>query len=143
MIRQGNNTQSYRRYHQLRNRLIEEQPHWISRSNINSKIIPSLFLKPLTTGLTTKTSNFWRLHPIAIRLDRKLNVDAVSEKSFSQRQFSKRLMVQAFLDPMIATGDHRANYSQLVEEFLQRFENLDALEEDESYFEVIKSYFIK
>lgn len=130
--------------------LESEKPHWIRRDNMTSKINEDLFVEPCTTGLISKTSYFWRYHPISIKMNRKMSeeyykmfvaADGLSDSKSSQNALAKKMMVEDFLAPLVTTGKERQSYKELVKEFSDKFQNLHAFEGYEWYFDV--SSFIK
>lgn len=133
------------RYQLLLKDLESEKSHWIRRDNMTSKITDELFEEPCTTGLISKTSYYWRYHPISIKLNRKMSeeyykmfvaADGLSDSKSSQNALAKKLMVEDFLEPLVSTGKERQSYKELVKEFSEKFQNLHAFEGYEWYFDV-------
>ena len=133
------------RYQLLLKDLESEKPHWIRRDNMASKINDDLFVEPCTTGLISKTSYYWRYHPISIKLNRKMSeeyykmfvaADGLSDSKSNQNALAKKLMIEDFLEPLVSTGKERQSYKELVKEFSEKFQSLHAFEGYEWYFDV-------
>lgn len=136
IVRDRNTRAGQLRFQALLNQLEEEQTNWVTRENMDSKINAALFATPCTTGLVTKNSHLWRLHTITMNINREISAelkeeysdvgDQASVKSALQLKLDSKAYVHDFLEPMIGTGEDRANMKQLVREFSQSFAGLDA-----------------
>lgn len=135
------------RYSHLVADLLAEKDSWITKENIDAKITDSLFEKQTTTGIVTKTSDLWRLQVISVDLDRVMSPELANEytgQTLSDRlsrrgQFreAKKLYVQDILNPMIGSGEERANFKQLVEEFTATLDKAEAFEAFDFYNQTV------
>ena len=141
--------QQQNRYLELTEALREESATWITYENMDSRIVEELFAKPATTGLVTGESRHWRHHLMTINLRRVVSPEFVAENAGSssladrlqqrgQLKSVKRMLVEDFLEPLIGTGEERANYQEILDKFAKEFADLDVGDEDlDSYFEYI------
>lgn len=92
------------------------------------------------------SSSYWRYRPISIRLERQMSQESVDEytgktsidrmNNDAQKGIVTKLVVQNFLEPMIGTGAERNSYKELMNEFTDRFNNLEAFNSTHWYFDV-------
>jgi hypothetical protein len=126
-----------RRYAMAIADLEEEKEQWITHENIENKINLSLFETPATTGLTTRYSDFWRYSAYTTDLDRMRKNEEDRERFGDdmktrrieidgERELVKRIEMIQFLDQSVSSGAERANFKNLVNEFLDHVALLDA-----------------
>lgn len=149
VLHQQRVAQQQGRYMELAEALREESATWITYENMDTKIVEELFAKPATTGLVTGESRHWRHHLMTINLRRVVSPEFVAENAGSssladrlqqrgQLKSVKRMLVEDFLEPLIGTGEERANYQEILDKFAKEFADLDVIDEDlNSYFEYI------
>ncbi len=131
--------------------LEEESKTWITTENIDEKITPELFANPATTGLLSKFSDNWRYSCTTEDLDRMLAsgaLDKNSENSISDKfnykagfQFVQKSIVSDLLNQMIGTGEERAQYKELVDNYVKILGDMDAFEETRDGFDEVFLFF--
>jgi hypothetical protein len=117
---------------------------------MDSKITEDLFEAPATTGILTRDSKHWRYHLLTIQLKRMLSPEYVSESSASgssladrlqqrgQAKSVKRLMLEDFIEPMIGSGQERANYQEIIDKFAEKMEEHYVTDEElDTYIDFI------
>ncbi len=132
-----------RRYAMAIADLEKEKEYWITPDNIENKINLSLFETPATTGLSNRYSDYWRYSAFTTDLDRmKKDEDERERYGFDakareieiggEREMVKRVEMMQFLDQSVSSGAERANFKNLVNEFLDHLKRMDGHEEDEA-----------
>lgn len=111
-----------------------EKEHWITRDNLDTKITTDLFKTPATTGLLNRYSEFWRYSAYTTDIDRMLKKEESQEKGdyyaneiilAGDAEMGKRIEMIDFLDQSVSSGAERANFKNLVDEFLAEIEDID------------------
>lgn len=109
---------------------------------MDSKITEELFGdEPATTGLKNKYSDFWRTHvrSMAYRMEVDFNperypptkaVSALEERLLRSQEtrFTKRRIVEEFVDDMVSSGEDRERFKEYVDKFYDAFDNNGALD---------------
>ena len=129
--------------------LEEEKDCWITPKNANILINADLFVDPATTGIKSDDSDEWRYAAYSINIDRMgsdITANRISNYETLQgrvglkaeAKFTKRLVVEDFLDHLIGSGEERSEYKDLVSKYLATLdEDLGAMDSiDESYSDV-------
>ena len=128
-----------------------ESSSWITLDNIDSKITEELFAAPATTGLVTSESRHWRHQLLTIQLKRMLSPEFVTESNSNgsladrlqqrgQAKSVKRLLLQEFLEPMIGSGQERANQQEILDKFAAEMEGHFVVDEElDTYLDYVMS----
>lgn len=137
-----------KRYEALVKDLTAESKVWITEDNLTSLITADLFAAPATTGLTTKTSDFWRYHTQSLktrRLQMMANEDndyyasnalkdslnmGEMELATKKYQAGYKLQTHEFLNSMVATGEDRSQFRSYVDKFSKLMEDADLDKDD-------------
>lgn len=116
------------RYKRLITDLKHEHPAWVTSSNIDEKITSDLFKHFTTTGIVTPTSQYWKYRTLTFHWNRTYGPELLAflqgeqEIDHIQRNLQSRMherdLVEDLLKPMISSGKTRAQYKQLVDEFV-------------------------
>jgi len=116
-----------KRFDSLVRSLEAESRYWVTPDNMDSKITEELFNKPCTTGVVTKSSEFWRNYARCTNINRLLfgvlpNMkdedtinDVILERTQAERATKEDIM--GTLNSMIGTGEDREKFDELVEDF--------------------------
>ena len=139
IVRNSERAGKIARYNQLIEDLLQEKPFWITKQTIESKIVPALFEKPTSTGLSSKYSEYWRWHVSSLDLKRIFSINNDSEngnellKRLEQRaqlKASTTMELEDFFNSMVSTGSEREKYKETISELskLINEENLDPFE---------------
>ena len=143
IIRNNEKAEKIARYNQLLNDLLQEKPFWITKQTIESKIVPALFEKPSSTGLSSKYSEYWRWHVSSLDLQRIFSMNNDNENSNellkrleqrAQLKASTTMELEDFFNSMVSTGNEREKYKETISELskLINEENLDPFELQDS-----------
>ena len=125
-------------YKRLAEDLRYESPCWITYDNLEERITKDLFSdKPSTTGLVTPYSSNWRYNIVTYKYDFArmmspqlfVHGDDTMESRLTtarnEKEYHKRKSMEDFLEPMVGSGEERAQLKGLVDEYLQIFGKLD------------------
>lgn len=116
-----------KRFDSLVRSLEAESRYWVTPANMDDKITEELFNKPCTTGVVTKSSEFWRNYARCTNINRLLfgvlpNMkdedtinDVILERTQAERATKEDIM--GTLNSMIGTGADREKFDELVEDF--------------------------
>ena len=116
-----------KRFDSLLRSLEAESRYWVTPENMDTKITEELFNKPCTTGVVTKSSEFWRNYARCTNINRLLfgvlpNMkdedtinDVILERTQAERATKEDIM--GTLNSMIGTGEDREKFDELVEDF--------------------------
>lgn len=116
-----------KRFESLVRSLEAESKYWVTPANMDTKITEELFTKPCTTGVVTKSSEFWRTYARCTNINRLLfgvlpNLkdedtinDVILERTQAERATKEDIMDT--LNSMIGTGEDREKFEELVEDF--------------------------
>lgn len=124
--------------------LVEESSTWITKDNIETKITDALFEIPgATTGLSTVWREHWNFQTYVPSIRRMFtDVDARAKSSSLSERFAdrsrdlegdkllmRRLYVEEFLNSSIESGEERAKFKDLVNEFSVSFQEYGAFDD--------------
>jgi hypothetical protein len=116
-----------KRFEALVRSLEAESRYWVTPENMDSKITEELFDKPCTTGVVTKSSEFWRNYARCTNINRLLFGvlpemkdedtinDVILERTQAERATKEDIM--GTLNSMIGTGEDREKFDELVDDF--------------------------
>lgn len=124
--------------------LIEESSTWITKDNIETKITDALFDVPgANTGLSTVWREHWNFQTFVPSIRRMFtDLDARTKSSSLAERFAgrsrdlegdkllmRRIYVEEFLNSSIESGEERAKFKDLVEDFSRSFEEHGAFDD--------------
>lgn len=124
-----------------------EKSAWITLDNMDEKITSDLFDTHATTGLTTKYSNLWRYQAFSADFERTQREEYESPEEYADKilnegDMAKRLEVETYLNALIGTGEERANYKKLLQEFLEfHLHHNDRYSSEDKRFYTMNDYF--
>ncbi len=118
------------------NDLHEESSTWINASNVDTKINNALFEEPgASTGLHTRCSEYWAFQTFVPSFKRFFTDEQFIRKTGNNKQEDDfhnllqtrreqkhvfhRLLMENFLEASVGSGKERAEYQEILKEFLQ------------------------
>lgn len=116
-----------KRFESLVRSLEAESKYWVTPDNMDELITEELFNAPCTTGIVTKSSEFWRNYARCTNIKRLVfgvvpNMkdedtinDIILERTQAERATKEDIMDT--LNSMIGTGEDREKFEELVDDF--------------------------